>query len=81
MFGAVVGYNWKFARRWMLDLFVGFGYMHSSYNGYSMDNVVDMYPHRPEDKQPTSPDPLNNSAEWLPNKAGISIGFLLFNKE
>lgn len=81
MFGAVVGYSWKFARRWMLDLFVGFGYMHSSYNGYSMDNVVDMYPHRPEDKQPTSPDPLNNSAEWLPNKAGISIGFLLFNKE
>ena len=49
--------------------------------GYSMDDVVDMYPHRPEDKQPTSPDPLNNSAEWLPNKAGISIGFLLFNKE
>lgn len=77
MAGAVVGYEWQFARRWVLDVFVGFAYMHSKYNGYSMDGVVDMNPSRPEDKRPTSPDPFNSSAEWLPNKAGISIGFLL----
>lgn len=77
MVGAVVGYEWQFARRWVLDIFVGFSYMHSSYNGYSMDGVVDMTPSRPDDKLPTSPDPFNSSAEWLPNKAGISIGFIL----
>lgn len=79
MFGAVVGYEWRFARRWMLDVFVGFSYMHSRYNGYTMDGVVQMHPSRPEDKVPASPDPFNSSAEWLPNKAGISIGFLLFD--
>jgi hypothetical protein len=81
MFGAVVGYEWRFARRWMLDAFVGFSFMHSYYNGYSMDGEIDMYPHRPEDRQPLHPDPFNMSAEWLPNKAGISIGFILFDRQ
>ena len=80
MLGAVVGYEWRFARRWMLDAYAGFGYMHSKYVGYSMDGVVDMYPHRPPHKQPASPDPLNASAEWLPTKIGLSIGFLLWSK-
>lgn len=78
--GAVVGYEWRFARRWMLDAYAGFGYMHSKYVGYSMDGVVDMYPHRPPHKQPASPDPLNASAEWLPTKIGLSIGLLLWSK-
>lgn len=78
MAGAVIGYEWRFAERWLLDAYIGFGYMHSNYNGYSLDGVIDLYPSRPEDKQPTSPDPLNASAEWLPTKAGISIGFLLW---
>ena len=80
MLGAVVGYEWRFARRWMLDAYAGFGYMHSKYVGYSMDGVVDMYPHRPPHKQPASPDPLNASAEWLPTKIGLSIGLLLWSK-
>ena len=80
MLGAVFGYEWRFARRWLLDVFVGFSYMHSWYVGYSLDGEVDMYPHRPPHKQPKYPDPLNASAEWLPNKAGISIGFLLWDK-
>lgn len=80
MGGVTVGYQWRLSRRCMLDLFVGFGYMHSNYNGYSLDGVVDMSPSRPEDKQPASPDPFNSSAEWLPNKAGISIGILLFDR-
>ena len=79
MGGATVGYQWRLSRRCMLDLFVGFGYMHSCYNGYSMDDVINMNPHRPEDKQPTSPDPFNTSAEWLPNKAGVSIGVMIFD--
>ena len=74
----VVGYEWRFTERWLLDAYVGFGYMHSMYNGYSMEGEVDMYPHRPEDKQPSSPDPFNASAEWLPTKIGLSIGFLLW---
>ena len=76
--GAVVGYEWKFAERWLLDAYVGFGYLHSMYNGYSMSGEIDMYPHRPDYKQPTSPDPFNASAEWLPTKIGLSIGFLLW---
>ena len=79
MGGAVVGYEWKFAKRWMLDAFVGFGYMYSNYNGYTLDGQIEMYPHRPADKQPKYPDPFNVSAEWLPNKVGLSIGFLLFD--
>lgn len=81
MFGAVVGYEYHFAKRWILDVFAGFGYMHSHYNGYSMDGVVDMHPHRPAWKEPSSPDPYNISAEWLPNKIGISIGFLIFDRK
>ncbi|MBQ3248679.1 MAG: DUF3575 domain-containing protein [Alistipes sp.] len=78
MLGGVVGYQWLFAERWMLDVFVGFSYMYTMYNGYSMDGVIDMHPNRPAWKEPASPDPFNISAEWLPNKAGISIGFLLW---
>ena len=77
MLGAVVGYQWQFAKRWIMDFYIGFAYTHSKYNGYSMDGVINMHPSRPEDKQPLSPDPWNSSAEWLPNKVGISFGFLL----
>lgn len=77
MGGAVIGYEWHIAPRWVLDAFVGFAYMYSNYNGYSMDGVIDMYPSRPAERQPLHPDPFNVSAEWLPNKVGISIGFIL----
>ena len=77
--GAVVfGYEWQFAEQWLLDAYVGFGYLHSMYNGYSMSGEIDMYPNRPEDRQPEYPDPFNASAEWLPTKIGLSIGFLLW---
>lgn len=78
MFGAAVGYEYQFCNRWILDAFVGFSWMHSTYNGYSMDGEIDLYPHRPEWKEPPSPDPLNDSAEWMPNKIGLSIGYLIF---
>ena len=79
MGGAGVGYEWRFGMRWMVDAFVGFGYMYSNYNGYTLDDKIEMHPHRPADKQPLHPDPFNISAEWLPNKVGLSIGFLLFD--
>ena len=78
MFGACVGYEHLFCERWVLDAFVGFSWMHSTYNGYSLNGEIDLHPHRPAWKEPSSPDPLNYSAEWLPNKIGLSIGYLIF---
>ncbi len=78
MFGAAIGYEYQFRERWILDAFVGFSWMHSAYNGYSLDHEIDLYPHRPAWKEPPSPDPFNFSAEWLPNKIGLSIGYLIF---
>ena len=73
MIGACVGYEYRFAERWLLDVFLGWAWMRSFYNGYSMDGEIDMYPHRPVD--PKYPDPFNGSSEWYPNKVGISIGY------
>lgn len=78
MFGAAVGYEYQFCNRWLLDAFFGYSWMHSAYNGYSLDGEIDLYPHRPAWKEPDSPDPFNFSAEWLPNKIGLSIGYLIF---
>lgn len=89
MFGATAGYQWLFKERFMLDAFVGFAYMSSHYNAYALvDGVVEggvtynkgeviMTPHRTE--QPQRPDPFNGSAEWLPNKIGLSFGMLIFD--
>lgn len=79
MIGLAVGYEYKFANRWLLDVFFGYSFMESRYNGYSMDGVTHMTPHRPEWKEPEHPDPFNGSSEWLPNKVGLSIGILLFD--
>ena len=79
MLGIAVGYEYQFAERWLLDVFFGYSFMESRYNGYSMDGVTDMHPVRPEWKEPAHPDPMNGSAEWLPNKLGLSIGFLIFD--
>jgi len=76
MIGACVGYEYRFAERWLLDVFLGWAWMSSFYNGYSMDGEIDMYPHRPVD--PKYPDPFNGSSEWYPNKIGVSIGCRIF---
>lgn len=87
--GAVCGYEWKLGDKWLLDAFIGFGYYLSYYNAYALvDGVVDggvtynkgdliLTPHR--DQQPDKPEPFNGSAEWLPTKAGISVGILIFD--
>ncbi len=87
MGGVVGGYEWRFKEKWILDAFFGFAYMNSHYNGYALvDGLVEgghvynrgeiiMTPHRSE--QPEHPDPWNGSAEWLPNKIGLSIGIMI----
>lgn len=89
MFGAAGGYEKKFKDKWILDAFFGWGYMLSHYNSYALvDGIVEsgrvynrgeiiMTPHRTV--QPTPEDPFNGSAEWLPNKIGVSIGVLIFD--
>lgn len=79
MLGLAIGYEHRFAERWIVDVFFGYSFMESRYNGYSMDGVIDMYPHRPAWKEPSSPDPFNGSSEWLPNKIGVSIGVVIFD--
>lgn len=81
MLGACVGYEHRFRERWLLDAFVGFAYIGSNYNGYSLDGQINMDPHRPDDRTPEYPDPFNGSAEWYPNKIGLSVGYLLFDPQ
>ena len=77
MIGICGGFEYQFADRWLLDAYFGWSYMLSWYNGYSLDGTIDLYPHRPV--HPEKPDPFNGSHEWLPNKIGVSIGFMIFN--
>lgn len=79
MVGICAGYEWRFAERWLLDAFVGWSWMSSYYNGYSMDGQVDLHPHRPV--EPKYPDPFNGSSEWYPNKIGLSIGYRIISPE
>lgn len=76
MYGVAAGWEHRFGSRWLVDIYGGWAYMLSWYNGYSLDGQIDLYPQRPV--APDYPDPMNGSAEWLPNKIGISIGVLLF---
>lgn len=76
MIGLCAGYEYQFRERWLLDVYLGWAWMSSFYNGYSMDGEVQMNPHRPT--QPKYPDPFNGSSEWYPNKVGFSIGYRIF---
>lgn len=76
MIGVCAGYEYQFAERWLLDVYLGWAWMSSFYNGYSMDGEIQMDPHRPV--QPKYPDPFNGSSEWYPNKIGFSIGYRIF---
>lgn len=77
MIGLCAGYEYIFRERWLLDVYLGWAWMNSHYNGYSLDGEIDMNPHRPV--QPRHPDPFNGSSEWYPNKIGFSIGYRIFN--
>lgn len=77
MFGAAAGYEHVFREKWILDVFFGWAYMTSFYNGYDLDGTTQMNPHRPV--QPVHPDPFNGSSEWYPNKIGLSIGLRIYD--
>ena len=79
MFGACAGYERIFRERWVFDVFFGWSWMTSFYNGYDLDGRTQMEPHRPV--QPLHPDPFNGSSEWYPNKIGISIGIRIYDPE
>lgn len=84
MFGLAAGYQWRIGERWLVDAFFGWSFMSSFYNGYSLvDGLVEgdhtynkgeliLHPIGHEH------DPWNGSAEWLPNKIGVSIGYRIF---
>lgn len=76
MVGGCVGYEHRLGQRWLLDAFAGFGYLASWYNGYDLAGNIDMHPHGHDAAEN---DPFNGSAEWLPTKIGLSIGYRLFD--
>ena len=75
--GVMVGWQRSLGQRWLLDAYLSFGYQISWYNSYRFDSGIELYPqgHSPD----VPPDPWNASAEWGPNKAGVSFGYLLFD--
>lgn len=91
MLGVVGGYEWIFAKRWILDAYFGWAWMNSQYNGYALvDGVVEgghiynkgeviLTPGAKPWPEDARKDPWNGSGEWLPNKIGVSFGVLLFD--
>lgn len=62
MFGASIGYQWQLGSRWMLDLFLGGGWQHATYEAFHA-NTAEQYA------------PLNWSSEWLPYRGGLMVGY------
>lgn len=77
MVGLGVGYSHTFKERWIVDAFVAFDRMWSKYNDYFENGEINLFP---QHQHPTKyPDPYNGSAEWLPSKIGVSIGYKIFD--
>ena len=77
MVGIGIGYTYHFKERWVVDAFFAFDRMWSWYNDYNADGSINLFPrHQHETK---FPDPFNGSAEWLPSKIGVSIGYKIFD--
>ena len=77
MVGLGIGYSHIFKERWVVDAFFAFNRMWSKYNDYKSNGEVNLFPmHSHETKYP---DPYNGSAEWLPSKIGVSIGYKIFD--
>lgn len=77
MAGIGIGYSHRFKERWVVDAFFAFNRMWSWYNDYDAEGKINMYPRH--QKEPKFADPFNGSAEWLPSKIGVSIGYMIFN--
>ena len=77
MVGLGIGYSHTFKERWVVDAFFAFDRMWSRYNDYFKNGEINLFPaHQHETKYP---DPYNGSAEWLPSKIGVSIGYKIFD--
>ena len=77
MVGLGIGYSHTFKERWVVDAFFAFNRMWSHYNDYMENGEINLFPaHQHETK---FPDPYNGSAEWLPSKIGVSIGYKIFD--
>lgn len=77
MVGIGVGYTHTFKERWVVDAYFAFDRMWSWYNDYDANGQINMYPRH--QKEPAYPDPFNGSAEWLPSKIGLAIGYKIFD--
>ena len=77
MVGIGIGYSHHFKERWVVDAFFAFNRMWSWYNDYFANGEINMFPRH--QKEPKFPDPFNGSAEWLPSKIGVSIGYKIFD--
>jgi len=77
MTGIGIGYTHIFKERWVVDAFFAFGRMWSWYNDYFASGEINLFPRH--QKEPKYPDPFNGSAEWLPSKIGVSIGYKIFD--
>ena len=77
MVGLGIGYSHTFKERWVVDAFFAFDRMWSWYNDYFANGEINLFPRH--QKEPKYPDPFNGSAEWLPSKIGVSIGYKIFD--
>ena len=77
MVGLGIGYSHTFKERWVVDAFFAFDRMWSRYNDYLENGEINLFPMH--QKEPKFPDPYNGSAEWLPSKIGVSIGYKIFD--
>jgi hypothetical protein len=77
MAGIGIGYSHHFKERWVVDAFFAFDRMWSWYNDYNADGSINLFPRH--QKEPKFPDPFNGSAEWLPSKIGVAIGYKIFD--
>ena len=77
MAGIGIGYSHHFKERWVVDAFFAFDRMWSWYNDYNADGAMNLFPRH--QREPKYPDPFNGSAEWLPSKIGVSIGYKIFD--
>lgn len=77
MTGIGIGYTHIFKERWVVDAFFAFDRMWSWYNDYFANGEINLFPRH--QKEPKYPDPFNGSAEWLPSKIGVSIGYKIFD--
>lgn len=77
MAGIGIGYSHHFKERWVVDAFFAFNRMWSWYNDYNADGSINLFPRHQH--EPKFPDPFNGSAEWLPSKIGVSIGYKIFD--